>query len=434
MAYTDLTALSNVLRVQHQDRIAESIWAGQKALGFFAKETVDGGSQFEKTVRTVFGSSVMGQGEHAYLPKPSTRDWVKFVVTPIQFSARGQITKHAIAQGRGWGAVATAMKEMTDGVIEDFKKGLAHSWYGNADGLSGVLAIVGETATSATQNVRYHDTAGTREAADSMQPGNAYLIDGKNIYFNSAANLLAGGLAYDANQVATVLNRGTTAESLVLSASKTMTADDLIVPWNGHTDSAKFGHGYGVGLTSIFAHINNDTGTYQGESRSTHPQIRANVSPNSAGYVAGTSNLTEEDMITMVDECDRRTNKTPDTLLTSYGVRRAYWSGLENLRRFPSINLEGGMGKLGFANIGGPITVDSDCPPGVIFMYPKKVFKRLVWDDFGWLDEDGNILSRITDQAEFECTYMAYFNTYCEVPSACAIIKDIQTTEINAAY
>jgi hypothetical protein len=211
-----------------------------------------------------------------------------------------------------------------------------------------------------------------------------------------------------------------------------MTADDVIVVWNGQTGS-DFAIGCGSALTPIVEHVYDGTGTYQGLSRTSYPQLKSYVKGNTTAYAAGTNDLTEMDMLLCYQTPDERNGSTPNLLIGSYGVQRAYWNSLENLRRFPSIVSDGGnLNSLSFS--GMKIMIDPDCPPGSLWFLDTSSFMWHQWKEMGWFDTDGRILVRVSGKTELEGTYIAFTQLACENPAANACLRDITTTENNISY
>lgn len=119
--------------------------------------------------------------------------------------------------------------------------------------------------------------------------------------------------------------------------------------------------------------------------------------------------LSEGLMITQVDEARKKGGKT-SLILTSLGVRRAYFNLLTQQRRYTNTKeFAGGFTGLAF-NHGTeiPVVEDPDAPANTMWGLDEdklKVYRNKEWH---WADEDGNVLKWVTGYDAFEA-YMRQF-------------------------
>lgn len=107
--------------------------------------------------------------------------------------------------------------------------------------------------------------------------------------------------------------------------------------------------------------------------------------------------LSEGLILSNVDKVRRRGGKT-SLLLTSLGVRRAYFLLLEQQRRYVGTNkFEGGFGGLAFTTDQGdiPMMTDPHAPFNTMWGLSEKNLKLYREKDWSFMDEDGSIWVRV---------------------------------------
>lgn len=120
--------------------------------------------------------------------------------------------------------------------------------------------------------------------------------------------------------------------------------------------------------------------------------------------------LSEGLMITMCDNVRVNGGKT-SVILTSLGVRRAYFNLLTQQRRYTDTKqFAGGFTGLAF-NYGReiPVVEDPDAPPKIMWGLDEDKFKVYRNKPWHWADEDGNVLKWIAGFDVFECYMRQYW-------------------------
>jgi len=120
--------------------------------------------------------------------------------------------------------------------------------------------------------------------------------------------------------------------------------------------------------------------------------------------------LSEGLMITMCDNVRINGGKT-SVILTSLGVRRAYFNLLTQQRRYTDTKqFAGGFQGLAF-NYGSeiPVVEDPDAPPKTMWGLDEDKFKVYRNKPWHWADEDGNVLKWIAGYDVFECYMRQYW-------------------------
>lgn len=122
--------------------------------------------------------------------------------------------------------------------------------------------------------------------------------------------------------------------------------------------------------------------------------------------------LSEGLMIKMTDDIRKKGGRV-SLILTSLGVRRAYFNLLTQQRRYADTKeFAGGFKGLAFNNGDEiPIVEDPDGPANKMWFLAESKLKTYSNKDWHWADEDGSVLSRVANQDAFE----AYMRKYWEL-------------------
>jgi hypothetical protein len=243
--------------------------------------------------------------------------------------------------------------------------------------------------------------------------------DGANTFTVANAQYLEVGMQIDVvapgTGVATIANRQITAiNGLVCTydgADGTTVATNIVVRtgnWNREPQ----------GLTSIVA----ATGTLFNVDPTTQPLWKSTVNSN-----AGTPRaLSEGLMIKMTDDVRVAGGKT-SLILTSLGVRRAYFNLLSQQRRYTNTKeFAGGLTGLAFNNGREiPVVEDPDAPPGIMWFLDESKFKIYRDKDWSWLQKDGSIWKWVHDYDAYEAVLKQYWELGINQRNAQGVIVDI---------
>jgi hypothetical protein len=131
-------------------------------------------------------------------------------------------------------------------------------------------------------------------------------------------------------------------------------------------------------------------------------------------------------MIRLTDDVRVNGGKT-SLILTSLGVRRAYFNLLTQQRRYVgTTNFEGGMTGLAFSNGRDiPVVEDIDAPPNKLWFLDESSFKVYRESDWSWLDKDGNIWKWVTNADAFEAVMRQYWEFATDRRNANGLLSDI---------
>jgi hypothetical protein len=144
----------------------------------------------------------------------------------------------------------------------------------------------------------------------------------------------------------------------------------------------------------------NNTGVYE-----TVDPVAINVWKAVVDSNAGTGrNLSEGLMITNVDKV-RVNGGSTSLLLTSLGVRRAYFNLISQMRTFvDTVEFTGGFKGLAFTTDAGeiPLISDPDAPRGTIWGLSEKNIKIYRESDWSFMARDGSMWDRMVQKDGYE--------------------------------
>lgn len=232
---------------------------------------------------------------------------------------------------------------------------------------TGTIAVTSSSTSTATPTI----TAGLR----NVQVNGVYDII-------TAANLAADNDIVKATVTVTAV--GTT--TITLSSAVSFTASDVFVR-SGNANREL------TGIPKIVA------------ASGTLHDVDPNTYPIWASYtnVGSSTNrpLSEGLMITVSDKVVEACGDQPSVIFTSLGVRRAYFSLLEQQRQFVNTKeFTGGFTGLAFTTDDGeiPVVSDKDAPASKMWFLSEKHLKVRQLSDWHWMDRDGSMWYRVQDK------------------------------------
>jgi hypothetical protein len=257
----------------------------------------------------------------------------------------------------------SALNLEKNGLATDLSKDLNRQVYGNGSGQ------VAATSTAAANTVA------------TITSGMQYLNVGDVLDVITAANLASDTPTFVAQGVqVTAINRA--ANTITLNTSVTFVATSVFV-----RSGAMNREWTGLGA------ICNNTGTLYNIDPNVVDPWRATVDANGGTARA----LTESMLIKNVDAARVNGCKT-SVLLTTLGVRRAYFALLVQARQFVNTSqenksFEGGFVGLAFTTDAGeiPLVADVDAPVGKLFGLDEKHIKMYRDADWSFMNRDGSL-------------------------------------------
>lgn len=367
MAGANTTTVTAILKEVYEGRIENQLNEEANATARLEKsgdgitETV-GGKYVTFPVRVARNAGISYRDEDSQLAAAGQQGYaavqIKLKYGYGRFRLTGQVMSLA---DTNYQAFAGAMDEEMGRLKDDLAKDTNRISYGDPN--NGVLAMINDTATSATHLV---------VSAQNLLP--AMVVD---VLIASSGSATGGGTGLTINSVDYVNN------SVLFSSSIGPTAVTMGVYRTGNR--LKEPEGY----SSIIA----STGLLHGIDPATQPIWAAVYNTSGSDRP-----LSEALMIRVCDDCRRNGGKV-SAILTSLGVRRSYFNLLTQQRRYTNTkDFGGGFNGLPF-NYGREIPVVEDVDAPLKKMWFVDESKMKVYQTKGWhfADDDGDAIKWVQD-------------------------------------
>ena len=308
---------------------------------------------------------------------------------------------------------ASALDREMSGIKDDLAKYSARIFYGNGTG-----AWTTATGAATGQVIPVADTQpffGQIGARLDVIAASANTADVADVAYDPAASTLNAPLY----GTLTTKNTGALTLTAVDVANSTITVTGTIgTVANGDlvTRQGNYGrepHGLAslVGTQKLF---NVDPASV--------PVWQSTVNSN-----GGTARpLSESLMIKMTDDV-RVQGGVTSLILTSLGVRRAYFNLLTQQRRYSNTKeFAGGMTGLAFNNGREiPVVEDVDAPKGKMWFLDESAFTVYRDKDWSWLNQDGGIWKWVTGKDGFEAVIKQYWQIGIDRRNAQGLLSDV---------
>ena len=312
------------------------------------------------------------------LPNPGYQRGVRTQI-PMRYAfGRLLVTLHAMTASKNTaGSYDTVLDVETEGLMEDLPKDINRQLFLDN---TGRLAECAAANTGAVQTLNF-DNLGDLDQDDATK----YLESGMLIDTYTGATQDNSGLEIASVDSATQITFTTT--------PGTATADGDFLYITGNKD---------IEITGLLAMVS-ATGTYQNVNRATagNERWQSNV-------VTTTGDITEAKMQETLTAVQKASGMDPNMLLGTYEARDKYASILETDRRFVNtIEYKGGFKGPEFHGLG--LIPDTECPKGNLFFLNLNYINLYQQAGLQFMDEDGAILSRVTDYPAYEATLYWFF-------------------------
>lgn len=392
-----LATVASILKEVYEPQVREQLENRTKALKRIERssdgiETTVGGKYVTFPIHTRRNAGIGARNEMEALPTPgqqgfaSARVNLKFLYGGIQVT--GQMVELA---DKNYQAFANALDQEVKGLKNDLAKDLNRQVYGNG---VGTLATV--TA----------DGANTVTVADTM-----YLQLGEQV------DILDGTTLANATPTVKVSNRQITAINTSTGvvtysgADGTLVAGDVIVrTGNGNREWTGFGA------------IIKNTGAVYNLDPAVEPLWAAQVDTS-----GGNRAVSEGLMINMADSIMTAGGKVT-AIFSNLGVRRAYWSLLVQQRQYVNTKeFAGGFTGLSFTTDDGeiPFVSDTDAPKNAMLFVNEDELTYYRENDWGWMDRDGNMFSRVYGFDAYEARMYQYSELGCHRRNSFGLIDKL---------
>lgn len=150
------------------------------------------------------------------------------------------------------------------------------------------------------------------------------------------------------------------------------------------------------------------------------PVWKANVIDNGGVAIPFSPDMFQQAM----DLADVASDSVPDVWVTTHGIRRQYLNTLVAAKRYPNtMELDGGFKALTYD--GRPIVVDKDCTRGRVYGIALEALFFAQETDYDWMDQDGSVLNRMSDEDAFQATMYKYWQLATDARNRHVLIADI---------
>lgn len=400
MALTPTTA-DAVLKEDYQPVVREQLNQGIAFLQQIEKNDKD--FEGRRAVIALHVSRNSGVGARAAggtLPTAGEQGYAEQRVPVYRNYGRGQIDGGVIKQLRSdKGSFVRAVESETRGIVTDLKRDYSRQLFGTSDG---VIASTGLTSNSTLVNL-----AGTVSTTQLRQIDTNALID--------------IGTVASPTAIATA-----TKVSAVDTANKTITVAAAVSTTAAHKIFRTGSGGSGASQKEItgLQTIVSDAGSLHNIDPATYSVWKSTVAAN--GGI--NRSLTETLMATVVQDVEIASGEAPSLAVTSPGVFRAFANLQTSLKRFnDTVDLKGGYKGLTFAAGGAPINIvwDRDAPANRIFFFNPKHITHFVMSDWEFMEEDGAVLNRVSNQDAYEFTLFKYAELTSDQRNSHGLLSDI---------
>lgn len=367
-------------------------------------------------VHTARNSGVGSRAEGATLPTAGQQGHQESRVSASYHYGRFQVSGPTIRAGKNAFAQAIAME--MDGVTKDLVNDLSRQTWGDG---TGRLAQVGCATASSTSIFVFN------RFFEPGQPGARYIGAGQLLDGGTVASPRAQFSSITVVSVNTSQNPATTVDTVTVSAS-TIT----VTPSDNFLFNAEAG-GSGLELFGIRALVDGFTesniwgsnayfgSAIQNINRATVSQWNALILANSGVARVIDGNLLQ----TAFDRIHTESGKNVGMIMGHHDVVRAVLDSVSADRRYSSPEYNAGMSGLTYNGV--PIERDRHAPYNELLLMVKDALKQYTLLDVSFADDDGAILSRVSNQDAFE----GFIRTYRQMgidtsPKETLMIRDIR--------
>ena len=345
------------------------------------------GNQLVTPLHTARTGGIGSRAELGALPTSGSQGFARAVWNLTHHYGRLQVSGVAMAQSKSnIGSFLEVLKAEMDGLKNDLRRDLARQVWGASDGNSvgtgkGAIAQCGTTTASTTVVLA---------SAEPLRKGHIY----PNMVIDIGTNASPG------NQVAsavTVQSVNIAGPSIVISGSNVTTSASNFIYRSGNYGNEL------TGLQDLVATANRTIGGIDDSQAANSYWL-----PIVQGSVGA---LTIDAMNQMANQLAIAGANT-SLLLTSFGVRRAYFNLLQSQVRYTEpLKLESGYTGLSFAGPFGdlPLVADRDAKFGNLYFLDEQFIKNLQNEDWHFLQEDGHILKWVIGFDAWEAAMVRRF-------------------------
>jgi len=384
------------------------------ALSEAGAEVELGGRGLIWPVHTKWSGGVGAIGENATLPTAGTQTRTRATANAKEIYGRIELTRKVMASSKtSKMAFVDALDSEMDALESELKKQLNRQLLGNN-------AVVGSGGSEPNTGILTKITTGAGS-------GTAHTVDTTH-QLHSGMKLrigVAGDIPTHAGSVVTaVIDSVDSRTGITLTSSTATVTGDLVTV--GDDDFTSFTHEL-FGLDHLIEEDDDDL--FGIDVSATGSSWKAHVDDN-----GGTNrSLSHERMDAMFDGVYERGGQRPNFVIGHNSFAREVKKLMEGDVRYEPQTYKGGFQRNMLVWNSGTqdvvIMSDHMCLPNRAYFLNLEFIKMAYLDRFDWLDEDGAVLSRISNKANFEAAYGAMLEQIVTKRNAHGVLKDISVNE-----
>lgn len=396
MALSTLTTMSNALKDIFLDPITKMInEQSGPVLAAIEKSSDDiKGGTIKFAIQYGRHGGIGAIAEDGDLPAASPRKYIQGVTGTKNLVGRINFTEKLMLISKNDKAsfvdqVSTQMEDITN----DLRDMMRRNMMGSQDG---VMATV-KTAVTSGKNVVIADTDNIK-AFYAGQQIDIVTVSGGAITATAVNGDYIADVDYSTN-------------TIVLSANATISVGDCIVLHGNFNKEL-------IGLKEIFTSNNTIYGIDRSTNKWYNPQVFDHTSGGST--VAFSSLYLQE----AIDEIDDFTGAKPNFICCNASMQRAYIQEQNTYKRnIEYKEVDGGYNTISYNDVA--ISKEKYMKDGYFYIINTDDFTLAQVADWGWLDADGAILSRVPNKAAYEAALTKYCELICRKPASQAIVTGI---------
>jgi hypothetical protein len=373
-----LTTIADILKTDYGPAIQEQLNNKNTLLGMLEKDfdSYDHkGKNFTFPVHVSRNEGIGSRAEGGALPTAGQQGYASAVLPDKYSYGVVQFNRQALkASESDAKAFARALSSEMKGILLDLKANQNRQMFGDG---SGVLATCAScsTATFTVDTTKWIRVGQRVDVLVTSSGATSYGVVGTTV---------------------SAVNSATT----FTTADAPATAGSIDNTFSVYAAGSRLAEPYG--LAAIVATTDTITSGLQGLAVASYPIWKSTVTAMGGA-------LTELAMQKLLDDISQAGNGNPDAFVTTYGVSRAYGELMTSQRMFMNnATLDGGIKAPTFAGL--PIMVDKDCQAGIMYAIDKGNLVNMVLQDWGWADEDGDMLKWVSGYDAYTAYLCAYRN------------------------
>jgi hypothetical protein len=402
------------------DSIRNLVNTKTELLSRIKSKPTEQGLYWVEPLQTAVSQGNGARAENASLPNPGFMRVDRITGNAKSLYGTFYITGQSIATSKGSKAAFRAALELAlNGTKEGFKLDKQRQSWGDG---SAVLAVV-DGAHTAQTTIAVSDPYGLTYVQADLEGWEKVLCLKENqpIWFYTTGG---GGTS----QFRTITGVNEDAGTITVDSAVTLVDGDLIILGSSSTSNNMDNE-----LTGISGSITN-TGSYFGLSRTGRSVLQSKVVDFTAAPYSGDPVLLEKAMRGLNSTLFRKaTDSSSLAIFCNTNVHDTHVNNLTSERRQVNpMELKSGQDAVEYA--GKPMVKDKDCPPQrQYWLRMDDIFFRTLGEQGGsWIDDDGNMLHRVTTGEgrvhAFMADWVEFTDMVTRAPANHGVIEGITRT------